>query len=206
MSPKGAYHHGRLREALVEAALEAVAEGGVASVSMADAARRAGVSPAAPYRHFAGRQALLLATAVDTARALADRLERAGGGGRRSAPAEALAACAEAYTLFYLERGAGLDLVYLAELRTLRDAELAGAGRRVMDCVLPVAREIAGSADGAIVLLEQVFAVAHGYAQLRDVSLSSRRLRSPAAVARAAGAAVRLLAAATADPAVTVGA
>lgn len=196
MSPKDAYHHGHLRDALVGAALEAVAEGGAGSVSMADAARRAGVTGAAPYRHFANRQALLLATAIATARALDERLAAEPGGAE---PVELLAATAAAYTTFYLERGAGLDLIFLPELRALGDAELADAGRRIMDRLLPPAREVAGSAAAAIVLLEQVFAIAHGYAQLHELPLSSRRLPTASAVAEAAAAAVRLVAARTAQ-------
>jgi AcrR family transcriptional regulator len=53
------YHHGNLKEALVRAALELIAEKGPAGFTFADAARRAGVSPAAPYRHFRDRDALL---------------------------------------------------------------------------------------------------------------------------------------------------
>lgn len=199
MSPKDAYHHGHLRDALVGAALEAVAEGGAGSVSMADAARRAGVTGAAPYRHFANRQALLLATAIATARALDERLAAPPAEPGGAEPVELLAATAAAYTTFYLERGAGLDLIFLPELRALGDAELADAGRRIMDRLLPPAREVAGSAAAAIVLLEQVFAIAHGYAQLHELPLSSRRLPTASAVAEAAAAAVRLVAARTAQ-------
>jgi AcrR family transcriptional regulator len=53
------YHHGNLKEALVNAALELIAEKGPAGFTFADAARWAGVSPAAPYRHFRDRDALL---------------------------------------------------------------------------------------------------------------------------------------------------
>ncbi len=56
--PRG-YHHGNLKEALVRAALELIAEKGPAGFTFADAARWAGVSPAAPYRHFRDRDALL---------------------------------------------------------------------------------------------------------------------------------------------------
>ncbi|MGB8429153.1 MAG: helix-turn-helix domain-containing protein, partial [Pseudolabrys sp.] len=51
------YHHGNLKEALVRAALELIAEKGPAGFTFADAARWAGVSPAAPYRHFRDREA-----------------------------------------------------------------------------------------------------------------------------------------------------
>ena len=53
------YHHGNLREALIKAARELIAEKGPAGFTFADAARSAGVSPAAPYRHFRDREALL---------------------------------------------------------------------------------------------------------------------------------------------------
>ncbi len=57
-SPRG-YHHGNLKEALVRAALELIAEKGPAGFTFADAARWAGVSPAAPYRHFRDRDELI---------------------------------------------------------------------------------------------------------------------------------------------------
>ena len=52
------YHHGNLREALIRAALELIAQKGPAGFTFADAARSAGVSSAAPYRHFRDRDAL----------------------------------------------------------------------------------------------------------------------------------------------------
>ena len=54
-----AYHHGNLREALIQAARDLIKEKGPAGFTFADAARSAGVSPAAPYRHFRDREALL---------------------------------------------------------------------------------------------------------------------------------------------------
>jgi AcrR family transcriptional regulator len=56
--PRG-YHHGNLKEALVRAALELIADKGPAGFTFADAARWAGVSPAAPYRHFRDRDELI---------------------------------------------------------------------------------------------------------------------------------------------------
>ncbi len=53
------YHHGSLREALIKAARELIKEKGPAGFTFADAARSAGVSPAAPYRHFRDRDALM---------------------------------------------------------------------------------------------------------------------------------------------------
>src|SRR5438874_12126592 len=53
------YHHGNLREALIQAALDLIAAKGPAGFTFAEAARSAGVSPAAPYRHFRDRDELL---------------------------------------------------------------------------------------------------------------------------------------------------
>ena len=53
------YHHGNLKESLVRAALELIAQKGPAGFTFAEAARWAGVSPAAPYRHFRDRDELL---------------------------------------------------------------------------------------------------------------------------------------------------
>ena len=53
------YHHGNLKEALLQAALGLIAEKGAAGFTFADAARMAGVSAAAPYRHFRDRDELL---------------------------------------------------------------------------------------------------------------------------------------------------
>ncbi len=60
-----AYHHGSLREAMVAAAVEIVEEDGAEAVTIREAARRAGVSSGAPFRHFASRRALMTAVAED---------------------------------------------------------------------------------------------------------------------------------------------
>jgi len=56
---RAGYHHGNLREALIEAALALIAANGPSGFTFAEAARQAGVSPAAPYRHFRDRDELL---------------------------------------------------------------------------------------------------------------------------------------------------
>src|SRR4051794_14081619 len=57
------YHHGNLVEALISATIEIIEERGVEQVSVREAARRAGVSPGAPFRHFATKMALMTAVA-----------------------------------------------------------------------------------------------------------------------------------------------
>src|ERR1700747_1070057 len=61
--PRG-YHHGNLKEALIRAALDLIAEKGTAGFTFAEAARFAGVSPAAPYRHFRDRDELMASVAL----------------------------------------------------------------------------------------------------------------------------------------------
>jgi AcrR family transcriptional regulator len=63
-----AYHHGDLRRVLIDEALRLAAEGGIEAVNIREAARRAGVSPGAPFRHFPDRQALLTAVAEEAQR------------------------------------------------------------------------------------------------------------------------------------------
>src|ERR1700719_138508 len=62
------YHHGDLRRVLIDAASQLAEEGGAEAVSVREAARRAGVSPGAPFRHFPSRDALMLAVAEEAQR------------------------------------------------------------------------------------------------------------------------------------------
>jgi AcrR family transcriptional regulator len=62
---ESSYHHGNLRNALIQAGLEILRTGGVQQLSLREAARAAGVSQAAPYRHFKNKQALLAAVAQE---------------------------------------------------------------------------------------------------------------------------------------------
>ncbi len=73
----GKYHHGDLRRALVDAALELVAEQGPSGITLREAARRAGVTHAAPYRHFADKEALLAAVAEEGFQRLRSEIELA---------------------------------------------------------------------------------------------------------------------------------
>ncbi|MFZ2156862.1 MAG: helix-turn-helix domain-containing protein, partial [Bradyrhizobium sp.] len=68
VEPPKPYHHGDLKRVLVEAALELAEAGGPEAVSVREAARRAGVSPGAPFRHFPSRDALMAAVAAEAQR------------------------------------------------------------------------------------------------------------------------------------------
>jgi AcrR family transcriptional regulator len=106
---KATYHHGDLRAALLDAALELLEEGGAGALSLRAVARRAGVSAAAPYRHYADREALVSAVAVVGYRDLAERL-----GAAHPAPStpEQLADVAAAYVRFALERPALFRIMF----------------------------------------------------------------------------------------------
>lgn len=65
MTQKKSYHHGDLLQSLIDAALELIAEKDVSNVSLREIARRVGVSHAAPYRHFADKETLLVAVAQE---------------------------------------------------------------------------------------------------------------------------------------------
>jgi AcrR family transcriptional regulator len=69
------YHHGDLRRVLIDAALQLVGEGGPEAVSVREAARRAGVSPGAPFRHFPSRDALMQAVAEEAQRRFRAEIE-----------------------------------------------------------------------------------------------------------------------------------
>src|SRR6266508_4557850 len=71
------YHHGDLRRVLIDAALQLVREGGADAVSVREAARRAGVSPGAPFRHFPSRDALMNAVAEEAQRRFRAEIEAA---------------------------------------------------------------------------------------------------------------------------------
>lgn len=74
--PKGAYHHGNLREALIDAGIELAREGGPDAIVVREASRRVGVSHNAAYRHFPDRESLLIAVGDRCMAALAALMQR----------------------------------------------------------------------------------------------------------------------------------
>ncbi len=97
--PRDSYHHGNLREALIEAARRLIAERGLGGFAFAELARAAGVSPAAPYRHFRDRGALVAELARQGFEQLRDDLLAAWNDGRPD-PAAAIERCGRAYLGF----------------------------------------------------------------------------------------------------------
>lgn len=97
--PKRGYHHGNLRQALVEATLTLIEAKGPTGFTMAEAAKSADVTPAAVYRHFDGREALIAECALQGHRIFGDLMEHAFNKGRPSALA-AFEATGRAYLAF----------------------------------------------------------------------------------------------------------
>ncbi|OMI34759.1 TetR/AcrR family transcriptional regulator [Streptomyces sparsogenes] len=163
---RGAYHHGDLAAALVRATLEIVDEVGVRGFSVAEAARRTRVSPGAPYRHFADRDALLAAAALEVSRRLrAIHLEAMT---TASSPHERLAAVAGSYVRAAAVHRGGFDLLFAPGLRT-HHLELRDSTREFIDLLLPSAFEVVPPEQGAkaaVGLLEALSAVARGYVAL----------------------------------------
>ena len=108
--PDDSYHHGDLRQALIQAALHALERQGVDEISLRALARSLGVSPRAPYRHFATKQQLLAAVAVEgfrmSAEFTAPRLEEATG------PVARLRAAVEAHVVFAAKHPAAFRVMY----------------------------------------------------------------------------------------------
>jgi AcrR family transcriptional regulator len=97
-SDRKGYHHGNLKEALIEAARRFIAERGLGGFTLVDAARLAGVTPAALYRHFQGREDLVSEVAGRGFALLAERLGKAVRGG--GTPIERFTRMGEAYLAF----------------------------------------------------------------------------------------------------------
>ncbi len=122
--PSDRYHHGDLRRALVEAALELLLEGGTEALGMRELARRVGVSAAAPYRHFRDKQALIQAVAAAGFALFLEATEAAKAG----APSdEQLGAMAEAYVQFALRYPRLYKLMFSSELGKFEDKDLRRA-------------------------------------------------------------------------------
>ena len=156
-------------------ALELVAEKGVLGLSVAEAARRAGVSSAAPYRHFAGRSALLSAAATAAGRRLSEQMAEAvekaravgaGDGDPVTQAVETLAALAAVYVRYALAHGAAFELILADELREFPDEERRDVTRTLFDQLLWPAIAITGDVHAANPLLRSFTAVVHGFAYL----------------------------------------
>lgn len=152
-----AYHHGDLRNALVAAAREIVEKEGIAGLSLRSVARRAGVSHAAPYRHFANHETLLAELAVQGFRELKEELADAA-----DAPglvSERVANIGAAYMRFAARRSGLARLMFGPQLPNRAEfPELAAATDEIGD---EIGRALNDTALGLA-----VWAAVHGLAML----------------------------------------
>jgi AcrR family transcriptional regulator len=174
------YHHGSLREELISACLALIAAEGIAAVSLRRVAREAGVSPGAPYHHFADRAALLAAISTQGFMLLAARLEDA----RASAtgPADALGALLGAYVGFAREQPAYFTLMFRPELsKPEKHPEAQAAGESALGVLIEVVADcqragVAAAGDAAA-LAAMAWALGTGLASLwSEGQLDDRKL------------------------------
>jgi AcrR family transcriptional regulator len=176
--PRG-YHHGNLKEALVRAALELIAEKGPAGFTFADAARWAGVSPAAPYRHFRDRDALI----ADVARRGFDEftaaLSTAWGDGRPDV-LDAFDRLGRAYLDFAKREPAYYSAMFEAGVPLDADPQLREAGERAFAVLRGAAEKLvmlmpAEGRPPALMVALHIWSMTHGIASLFGRGDSARR-------------------------------
>ncbi len=183
---KATYHHGDLRAECVRAAVELLEESGETALSLRAVARRAGVSPAAPYRHYADREALVSAVAAVGYRELAGRLAAA-----HPSPStpEQLASVAVAYVQFALDRPA-LFRIMFGEPCDRDNDERVAATAAVSLYVRGIVARAFPDAD-AEALATAIWALVHGLAFLHlDGKLDAT---TPSAVADRVTATIQAL-------------
>jgi AcrR family transcriptional regulator len=124
---RATYHHGDLRKALIAAALTAIAEHGAEQFTLRDAARRAGVSPAAPYRHFADRDDLLAAVAADCMLRLGAAMDEAVAHAGTTDPLDVFRATGLAYVRFAVEHPAHFRVMSMPAVVARTPADVGAA-------------------------------------------------------------------------------
>lgn len=164
------YHHGNLREALVRAALKLIAEKGPAGFTFAEAARAAGVSPAAPYRHFRDRDALMADVARRGFEAFAADLEAAWDKGR-PAPRPSFDRVGRAYLDFARREPALFAAMFESGLSPAVAPEVRDAGERAFAvlraaCEAVVATLPVKGRPPALMMALHIWSLAHGIAAL----------------------------------------
>ena len=133
-----AYHHGDLRHSLIAAAQALLRSGGIEAVTLREAARQAGVSHNAPYRHFASRDSLLAAVAAEGFRDLRRAQAEAAAA---AVPADRLKAFGLAYLRFAAQERATFRLMFGGALDPADHPELAAVARGTFGALEGVARD-----------------------------------------------------------------
>lgn len=190
-------HHGDLQPALLTAALDLLDESDAATLTLRAVARRAGVSPAAPYHHFTDKAALLDAVALDGFRQLASAQAAVAA----SDPLERVAALTAAYVRFALAHRAH----YSVMIGALHKAAGAPPGTSddftrtalgTFEVLAQAVAEAGSNADDARRWALVVWSQAHGAASLADVGRGISPSWTPERLAADAGRAARRIVAA----------
>jgi AcrR family transcriptional regulator len=169
MSKRG-YHHGNLREALVDAALVLIEEKGPNGFTLSEAAKQAGVTPAAVYRHFAGRDDLIAEIAQQGYGIFADLMEYAFQTGQPSALAS-FEATGRAYLAFARKYPGHYVAMFESGISINRTPELAHAANRAADVLERAAKQLSehipeGNRPPPQMFSAHIWAMSHGVVEL----------------------------------------
>ena len=163
------YHHGDLREALIRAADELLAERGLEGFTLRETARRAGVSPAAPSHHFGGSAGLLSEIA---ALGYAELARRLGTAGETGTPAERLKAQGIAYVRFALDFPGRFHLMFRHDMLIVGAPSLEKASTAAWEALEKTVLALRGQpetaeldAEGEATLIG-IWSTTHGFAHL----------------------------------------
>jgi AcrR family transcriptional regulator len=173
------YHHGNLKETLLRAALELIAQKGPAGFTFAEAARWAGVSPAAPYRHFRDRDELLASVALRGFHQFESALSKAWDDGRPDVFV-ALERLGKAYLDFARAEPAYYSAMFEAGVPLAPNPELREAGDRAFAVLRAAAEKLCTQMPPrgrppALMVALHIWAVAHGIASLFGRGDAARR-------------------------------
>src|SRR6201996_8704668 len=174
------YHHGNLKEALLQAALRLIAEKGAAGFTFADAARMAGVSPAAPYRHFRDRDELLSSIALRGFEPFEQVLTAAWDDGRPDTIA-AFERVGKAYLAFAREEPSFYSAMFESALPVDHNPALLAASERAFGVIRAAAERLAALAPPgmprppAMMMALHIWSMLHGVASLFARGDAARR-------------------------------
>ena len=174
------YHHGNLREALLEAALDLIGQKGAAGFTFADAARMAGVSPAAPYRHFRDRDELLASIAQRGFEQFEVALMEAWDDGRPDT-VTAFERVGRAYLNFARENPAYYSAMFESSIPLDSNPTLMAASERAFAIIRAAAERLAALAPPgvprppALMMALHIWSMSHGVASLFARADAARR-------------------------------
>lgn len=168
--PKRGYHHGNLRQALVDAALDLIEVRGPTGFTLSEAAKQAGVTPAAVYRHFDGREDLIAEAALQGYEIFGDLMQYAYESGQPSA-LRAFEATGRAYLAFARKYPGHYIAMFESGVQINRSAALATAANRANSVLETAATDLsqhipAGKRPPASMFSAHIWAMSHGVVEL----------------------------------------